>query len=172
MSTDTKVHLPSNLSRYGEVTFHLEKTRIIIEQVDGKTEFESPNPRIDLMQLILEFNHRDKSRIFVNKAASDIIGLHHRNSKSWDSHGYNLTLSNREFGKSAVGPLRGKCSWSKNSLELVRSLQPINRNICCRLFLSLDKTFYDGISFKVPEFKFVTWKTRNEKFDRPMITLA
>lgn len=168
--SDTRVHFPSNLSRYGEVTFHIEKTKIVIEQEDGKTDFPSPNPRVDLPRLILEFNHRDRFRIFTNKHFSELLSEEY---KTWDIYDNASALFLYQRDQVGVpGPLRGKCSWSKGNLELVPSLQPFLRKSSTRLFVKKAQQYYDGVFFEVVDKKPVTWINRNWKFDSPVITIS
>ncbi|QIG69810.1 hypothetical protein EVB81_241 [Rhizobium phage RHph_I46] len=161
----------SDQSRYGPVSFELAKNSFMLVQGEDRERFTSERPTVDAFGLFeREFQHR-KPRVYCNRTVRKVV------SPLFNFFGL-ISDDKIVFHRSPKYLITtGTVIGSYKSMELSFNMPHdfMKKQQIRRLHLGqvdFDDSRYGHVLFKVLETELVTWKTRNMRFDHPVITIG
>ncbi|QGZ13920.1 hypothetical protein PP939_gp109 [Rhizobium phage RL38J1] len=155
-------------SRYGQIQFIMKEDSFLVVQEDGVETRMSNNPLMDAKKLFEDqIKNKDKPRVYCNKTLAGLI------PKSYNFFG---TTDRMMFFHNRPEYLvtHGMISRSGKTCEL-RFNMPHGLMKSKRIRRIVLNSFYDvgnRVTFEIETREDVTWKNRNKRFDKPVITIG
>ncbi|QNH71867.1 hypothetical protein P9VFCI_017 [Rhizobium phage P9VFCI] len=163
------IKISSDESRYGPVSFLLGPDHFILEQSDGSERHESKRPSSEVLWMFDKHLKFRKPRVYCNKQLMDNMDKTFTFFRHYNDH----TIRFYRW------PLRlrpdGAIIRSEKSMELSFTMphEFMKKRQVKRLHLSKISTSHQDFSlFEIVFEELVTWKTRNKRFDHPVITIG
>ncbi|QIG68172.1 hypothetical protein EVB55_237 [Rhizobium phage RHph_Y68] len=161
--------LSSEESRYGSVVFDIESDHFVLNQTDCSERYESKMPSAEAFGMFEEHFQFRKPRVHCNKKLMDNV------NKTFTFFRQHEDRTIRFFGWPLQIRPDGAIVRSEKSMELSFNMphEFMKKRQVKRLHLSrIDASRQDSALFEIIFEELVTWKTRNKRFDHPVITIG